>query len=48
LPITLLREAAFGDFQEKTPKRTWLCAKISPVWYALPTQSKAQKTQQIF
>jgi len=25
------RPAAFRDFSEKTLKRTWLCAKISPV-----------------
>jgi len=28
---TLWRLAAFGDFRKKTPKRTWLCAGISPV-----------------
>jgi len=25
-------------FSKKTPKRTWLCARISPVWYALQTR----------
>jgi len=30
--LTLWRPAAFGDFRKKTPKRTWLCAGISPVW----------------
>jgi len=32
IPSTLWRLAAFGDFQEKTPKRMWLCMGISPVW----------------
>ena len=31
------RPAAFGDFRKKTPKRTWLCAGISAVRYALQT-----------
>jgi len=36
--LTLWRPAAFGDFRrKKTPKRMWLCAGISPVWYALQT-----------
>jgi len=25
-------------FAKKTPKRMWLCAGISPIWYALQTQ----------
>jgi len=30
--LTLWRLAAFGDFREKkTPKRTWLCTRISPL-----------------
>jgi len=33
--LTLWRPAGFGDFRKKTPKRTWLCAGLSPVWYAL-------------
>ena len=27
-----------GFSKKKTPKHTWLCAGISPVWYALQTQ----------
>jgi len=38
LVLTLWRPAAFGDFRKKTPKRTWLCAGISPVRYALQTR----------
>jgi len=38
--LTLWRPAAFGDFREKTPKRTWLCAWISPLLYGLRTWSK--------
>jgi len=29
--LTLWHTAAFGDFREKTLKRTWLCAGISTV-----------------
>jgi len=37
--LTLWRLLGFGDFREKeTPKRTWLCVGISPVWYALQTR----------
>jgi len=36
--LTLWCPAAFGDFQKKTPKRTWICAGISPVQYALQTR----------
>jgi len=37
--LTLWRPLGFGDFRKKkTPKRTWLCAGISPVWYALQTR----------
>jgi len=32
LVLTLWHLAAFGDFRKKTPKRTWLCMGISPVW----------------
>jgi len=35
--LTLWRPLGFGDFREKTPKRTWLCAGISLVRYALQT-----------
>jgi len=35
----LWRPRGFGDFRKKkTPKRTWLCAGISPVRYALQTR----------
>jgi len=27
--LTLWRPAAFEDFRKKTPKRTWLCTRIS-------------------
>jgi len=27
-----------GFLEKKTPKRTWLCTGISPVWYALQTR----------
>jgi len=30
--LTLGCPAAFADFWKKTPKRTWLCAWISPIW----------------
>jgi len=35
-------------FEKKTPKRTWLCAGISPLLYGLRTRSKRQKTRQVF
>jgi len=36
--LTLWRPLGFEDFwKKKTPKHTWLCAGISPVWYALQT-----------
>ena len=44
----ILCSYAFGDFRKKTPKRTWLCAGISPLLYGLRTWSKRQKTQQVF
>jgi len=44
--LTLWHSAAFGDFWKKTPKRTWLCAGISPLLYGLQTWSKRQKTRQ--
>jgi len=37
-----------GIFWKKTPKRTWLCAGISPLLYGLRTWSKPQKTRQVF
>jgi len=37
-PLTLWRPLGFGDLKKKTPKRTWLCAGISQVWYALQTR----------
>jgi len=36
--LTLWRPLGFGDFRKKTPKRTWLSAGHSPVWYALQTR----------
>ena len=45
---TLWHPGGFGDFRKKTPKRTWLCAGISPVLYGLRTRSKRQKTRQVF
>jgi len=39
LCLTLWRLLGFVDFQKKKPpKRTWLCAEISPVRYVLQTQ----------
>jgi len=38
LNLILSRPTAFGDFRKKTPKRTWLCAGISPIRYALQTR----------
>ena len=35
---TLWCPLGFGDIRKKTPKRTWLCAGISPVRYALQTR----------
>jgi len=35
---TLWRPLGFGDFRKETPERTWLCARISPVGYALQTR----------
>ena len=36
--INTLASGCFQGFSEKkTPKRTWLCAGISLVWYALQT-----------
>jgi len=29
--LLTLASGCFGDFQKKTPKRTWLCTGISPV-----------------
>jgi len=46
--LTLWRPAAFGDFQKKTLKRTWLCAGISPLLFRLQTWSKRQKMWQVF
>ena len=36
--LTLWRPVGFGDIRKKTPKRTRLCAGISPVRYALQTR----------
>ena len=36
--LTLWRPHGFGDIRKTTPKRTWLCARISLVWYALQTR----------
>jgi len=36
--LILWRPAGLGDYRKKTPKRTWLCARISPVRYALQTR----------
>jgi len=36
--LTLWCPLRFGDIRKKTPKRTWLCTGISPVWYALQTR----------
>jgi len=41
-PLALWCLAAFGDFRKKTPKRTWLCAGISPLQFGLRTWSKHQ------
>jgi len=38
--LTLWRLLGFVDFRKKTPKRTWLCAGISLVRYALQTVAK--------
>jgi len=47
--LTFWHPLGFGDFRKKkTPKRTWLCAGISPVWYALQTRQKSQKMRQVF
>jgi len=37
-----------GIFGKKTPTRTWLCARISPLLFGLRTWSKRQKTRQVF
>ena len=46
--LTLWRLAAIGNLRKKTPKRTWLCAGISPLLFGLWTWSKRQKTRQVF
>jgi len=46
--LSLWRPAAFEFFRKKTPKRTWLCARISPLLYGLWAWSKRQKTWQVF
>jgi len=38
LCLTFWRPLGFRDFRKKTPKSTWLCVGISPVWYALQTR----------
>jgi len=43
-----LASGCFRGFSEKTPKRTWLCAGISPLLFGLRTWSKRQKTRQVF
>jgi len=35
--LTLWRPTAFRNFRKKMPQRTWLCAGIYSVWYALQT-----------
>jgi len=37
-----------GTFGKKTPKRTWLCAGISPLLVGLRTWLKRQKMWQVF
>jgi len=39
----LFGSARFRDFRKKTPKRTWLCAGISPVRYALQTRKSLKR-----
>jgi len=36
--VNSLASARFQGFSQKTPKCTWLCARISPVGYALQTR----------
>jgi len=48
MSLRLWHLAVFGDFQKKMPKRTWLCAGISPLLYGLRTWSMRQKTWQVF
>jgi len=38
IQLTLWRPVVFRDLRKKTPKRTWLCTGIAPVWYALQTR----------
>jgi len=33
--VNTLASARIRGFKKKTPKHTWLCAGISPAWYAL-------------
>jgi len=47
--LTLGHPGGYDDFwKKKTPKRTLLCAVISPLLYGLQTWSKRQKKQQVF
>jgi len=46
--VALWHPGGFGDFWEKTPKRTRLCVGISPLLFGLRTWSKPQKTWQVF
>jgi len=47
--LNTLASGCFRGFsKKKPPKRTWLCAGISPLLFRLRTCSKHQKTQQVF
>jgi len=39
ITLTLWRQAGFGDFRKKMPKRTWLCVGISPGMLYRPGKS---------
>jgi len=46
--LNTLASGCFRGFSEKTLKRTWLCAGISPFLFGLRTWSKRQMTRQVF
>jgi len=45
---TLALARVWGFSGKKTPKCTWRCAGISPLWFGLRTWSKHQKMRQVF
>jgi len=48
LYVNNLRAGWFWGFSaKKTPKRTWLCAWISPLLFALATRRRSQKTHTV-